>query len=235
MLITALIPTKNFESKEYLMMVTQKGIIKKTEISAFTHFKTRAIIAINLDKGDQLNWVLKSTGEKDVILATSAGMAIRFKESQVRSMGRASRGVKAIKIKPEDDLVSVGLIDHEDNESYFLLLTLKGYGKNLRVNEFKTQGRGGIGVKALRFRKTVPGDRVTDGVICSKDDELMIVTKKGTLCRQQISRISVQRRASQGVRIVKLDAKDTVMAMAKVIREEETEEEQDVTSEPKLL
>jgi len=222
--ITALIPTKNFESNEYLMMVTKKGIIKKTDLSAFTHFKTRAIIAINLDDGDQLNWVLKSTGEKDVILATSAGMAIRFKESQVRSMGRASRGVKAIKLKKEDDLVCVGLIEPEDNESYFLLLTLKGYGKNLRVSEFKTQGRGGIGVKTLRFRKTVAGDKVVDGVIASKEDELMIVTKKGTLCRQQISRISVQRRASQGVRIVKLDAKDSVMAMAKVIREEETEE-----------
>lgn len=219
--ITALIPVKTFENEtENLIMVTGKGIIKKTAVSAFSHFKTRAIIAINLDKGDELKWVMSSEGGMDVILATSAGMVIRFEEDQVRAMGRASRGVKAIKIKPEDNLVCADLIDPE-SKYYFLLLTLKGYGKNLRVDEFKTQGRGGIGVKALKFRKTVPGDRMIDGVIVDKEDEIMMVTLKGTLCRQNINSISVQRRASQGVRVVKLDAKDEVMALAKVMKDEE--------------
>ncbi|MDA1352962.1 MAG: DNA gyrase subunit A [bacterium] len=221
--VTALIPVKSFESEqENLVMVTAKGIIKKTTVNAFSHFKTRAIIAINLDKGDELKWVLSSNGNMDVILATSAGMVIRFEEEKVRAMGRASRGVKGIKIKPEDNLVCADLIEKESKE-LFLLLTLKGYGKNLRVDEFKTQGRGGIGVKALKFRKTVPGDRMIDGVIVDKEDEIMMVTLKGTLCRQKISAISVQRRASQGVRVVKLDEKDEVLALAKVAKEEEGE------------
>lgn len=222
--VTAIIPVKKFEvENEYLMMVTQKGVIKKTEVSAFQHFKTRAIIAINLDDGDALNWVLKSTGDRDVIMATSDGMAIRFEESQVRAMGRSSRGVRAIKIKPEDNLVSVDLIDREDEKSFFLLLTKKGYGKNLRVNEFKCQNRGGIGVKALKFRKTVPGDLVTGAVIATKEDELMIATVKGTICRQQIKNISVQRRASQGVIVVKLDKSDEVTSIAKMVIEDEEE------------
>merc|ERR1711998_611408 len=105
---------------------------------------------MGLDDGDELTWILRSNGEKDIILATSAGMVIRFDEKQVRSMGRTSRGVRAIKIKPDDTLVSVSLIDPDTTKSYLLLLTTKGHGKNIRVDEFKIQNRGGIGVKALK-------------------------------------------------------------------------------------
>ena len=118
--ITSLIPVSNFETSEYLLMCTIKGVIKKTELSSFSYFKTRAIRAINLDEGDELSWVLQSNGEKDIILATSAGMVIRFDEKQVRAMGRTSRGVRAIKIKPDDNLVSVSLIDPDTtNVSYY--------------------------------------------------------------------------------------------------------------------
>jgi DNA gyrase subunit A len=215
--ITSVIPVQTFESDEFLLMCTRKGIIKKTELSSFSYFKTRAIRAINLDDDDELTWVLQSSGKKDVILATSAGMVIRFDETQVRAMGRTSRGVRAIKIKPDDTLVSVGLIDPDTTKLFLLLLTKKGYGKNMRVDEFKIQNRGGIGVKALKFRKTVPDDMVTDAEVVQKEDEVIVATFNGNICRQKVTNISVQRRTSQGVRIIKLDNKDEVISMAKVI------------------
>ncbi|MBT5855722.1 DNA gyrase subunit A, partial [bacterium] len=222
--VTTAIPVKDFEAEnEYLFMTTQKGVVKKTEVSAFKHFKTRAIISINLDDGDTLKWVRKTDGNQHVILTTTAGMIIRFEESLVRPMGRASRGVKGIKIKPEDSLISMGLVDPEDEKTFIVLLTSKGYGKNIKVDEFKAQGRGGIGVKALKFRKTVPGDKIMDGVIATRDDEVMIVTQKGIINRQKITNISVQKRQSQGVRILKLDGDDIVIAMAKVLDESEFE------------
>ena len=224
--ITTIIPVRSFDTDETLIMVTAKGIVKKTALSAYSHFKTRAIIGINLDEGDTLNWVMKSKGKQDIILATTAGMVIRFSEDQVREVGRASRGVKGIKIKEEDALVSARLLDPEDEKSLYLLMTRKGYGKNLRVNEFKNQNRGGIGVKALRFRKTVKGDEVTGALVVCKEDDIIAATTKGTVCRQKIENISVQRRGSQGVCIIKLDASDTVEAIAKVIKTEEDEQQQ---------
>ena len=233
--LTATIPVETFESDEYLFMATQKGTVKKTPLSAFIHFKNRPIIAINLDEGDHLNWVAKTTGDRNIVLVTTAGMVIRFDEKQVRSMGRASRGVKGIKIKPEDNLISMGVVDPDDTKLHLLIVTLKGYGKNLRISEFKCQARGGVGVRCLKFRKTVKGDRITDGIIVDKDNEIMLATKAGTLCRQKISSISTQRRVSQGVRILKVDDKDEVTAITQVVEEEALETEEAVKAQPELI
>lgn len=214
--VTAAITVKEFTDQEYLFMTTQKGVIKKTQLDAFVHFKNRPIVAINLDDGDSLKWVTKTNGKQDIILVTSAGMVIRFDESQARPLGRASRGVKGIRIKAEDRLVSMGTINPEENNRHLLLITTNGYGKNVNVNEFKVQARGGVGVKSLRFRKTVPGDCVIDAMIADKENDMMIVTKEGTLCRQKINAISTQKRSSQGVKIAKLDNKDTVIAISEI-------------------
>ncbi|MFC1752159.1 DNA gyrase subunit A [Thermoproteota archaeon] len=229
-IVSTTIPVQSFETDDFLFMTTQKGIVKKTELKAFVHFKNRPIIAINLDKGDNLKWIKRSSGNKDIILVTSTGMIIRFNESQVRQVSRSSRGVKGIKIRPQDKLVSMDVIDPEESALNLLLITSKGYGKNIRVSEFRCQSRGGIGVKSLKFRKTIPGDCVKDALITPKDNELIIVTKNGTLCRQKVARISTQRRESQGVIIVKLDPKDEVVAMSTVIQDEQ---DQDVTNEQK--
>jgi DNA gyrase subunit A len=214
--VTAAITVKEFTDQEYLFMTTQKGVIKKTQLDAFVHFKNRPIVAINLDDGDSLKWVTKTNGKQDIILVTSAGMVIRFDESQARPLGRASRGVKGIRIKAEDRLVSMGTINPEENNRHLLLITTNGYGKNVNVNEFKVQARGGVGVKSLRFRKTVPGDCVIDAMIADKENDMMIVTKEGTLCRQKINAISTQKRSSQGVKIAKLDNKETVIAISEI-------------------
>jgi DNA gyrase subunit A len=224
--LSTIVDVKTFETQDYLFMATKNGVVKKTEVKAFVHFKNRPIVAINLDDGDSLKWVKKTSGNKDILLVTSAGMVIRFEEEQARPLGRASRGVRGIKIRPEDTLISMNIVDREEEKLFIMIITNYGYGKNIRVDEFKCQNRAGIGVKSLKFRKTQPGDAVTDAVIVNKEDDVMIVTSSGTLCRQKVSSISVQRRESQGVRIVKLDSKDSVIAMSKVPTEEEEVEEE---------
>lgn len=221
--LTAMIHVKSFDTDQSLFMATQNGVVKKTALRAFIHFKNRAIIAINLDDGDHLKWVAKTDGSRDIILVTTAGMAIRFNESQVREMGRTSRGVKGIRIKPEDQLVSMGVIEQDDDENrHVLIMTKYGYGKNILVDHFRCQSRGGVGVRSIKFRKTLKDDCVADAIITRKSDQLMIVTKNGTLCRQEVNRVSTQKREAQGVRIMKLDKNDTVIAIGKV---EQTQED----------
>jgi DNA gyrase subunit A len=220
-IISAAIPIRSFETDDYLFMTTRKGIIKKTPINSFIHFKNRPIVAINLDEGDQLRWVARTTGDRDIVLVTSAGMVIRFNETQARPMGRASRGVKGINIKQKDRLVSMDVIDPE-SKGQLLIITVNGFGKNIRVDEFKCQKRGGIGVRGLKFRKTIKDEEVTDAIVALKENELMIVTKNGTMCRQKISAISTQRREAMGVRILKLDENDKVMTMSEVVEKDES-------------
>ena len=216
--VSAMIPVSNFDTEEYLFMTTKKGVIKKTSLKDFIHFKNRPIIAITLDEGDLLKWVAKTNGKKDIVLVTTAGMVIRFEEKQARPMGRVSRGVRGIKIKPEDTLVSMAVIEPE-SKSNLLIITTNGFGKNVLIDEFKCQNRGGIGVKGLKFRKTIKGEQVTDAIVAQKENEIMIVTKSGTMCRQKIAAISTQRREAMGVKILKLDAGDQVMAMSQVDQE----------------
>ena len=217
--LTSAIDVKDFDTEEFLLMTTEKGVVKKTALNAFIHFKNRPIVAINLDEGDVLKWVKKTSGNGDIVLVTSAGMVIRFEEEQVRPLGRASRGVKGINIKEKDSLICSTVVDRNENKLHLLIITRYGYGKNIKIDEFRCQNRGGIGVMCLKFRKTMPGDRVMDGVISQKEDEVMIATVKGIICRQQVSNISVQKRGSQGVRIMKPDDQDEIAALSLVMKD----------------
>ena len=222
--LTTAMPIDNFETSDYLLMGTKKGVIKKTEVKAYSHFKNRPIMAINLDDGDVLKWIRRTNGSQDIIMVTTAGMVIRFDEAQARPLGRVSRGVRGIKIKDEDEMISMDIIDPNEEKLTLLIITKYGYGKNIRVAEFKVQNRGGVGVKCVKFRKTLKDDCVKDAVIVSKENEIMIMTESGTMCRQQIATISTQRRESMGVIIVKLDPKDRVIGVEQVVKEEETTE-----------
>ena len=233
--LTSMIHVRDFDTDESLFMATQLGVVKKTALRSFIHFKNRAIIAINLDDGDQLRWVRKTHGEKDVVMVTTAGMVIRFNESQVREMGRASRGVRGIRIKPEDSLVSMDVIDPDEEKLHLLVVTKHGYGKNILVDRFRCQTRGGVGVRSIKFRVPLKDEAVSDAVITSKENQLMIVTKNGTICRQEVSSISTQKREAQGVRIVKLDKKDQVMAIAKVQNEPEEDEVSEDVAQPEAV
>lgn len=228
--LTTAIEVSDFNTNEFLFMTTEKGVVKKTAIDAFVHFKNKPIVAINLDKGDTLRWVNKTNGQKDIVLVTSAGMVIRFEEEQARPLGRASRGVKGIKIKENDDLVCSTVVDRDETKLHLLVITNYGYGKNIKIEEFRNQNRGGVGVMCLKFRKTQPGDKVTDAVVTKKDDEIILVTASGVVCRQAVDKISVQKRASQGVRIMKPDDKDSIIAMSKVITDDEQEDDVETTA-----
>lgn len=233
--LTSIIDVQSFDTEEYLFMTTKKGVVKKTDIGAYVHFKNRPIAAINLDKGDRLQWVKKTTGKQDVLIVTSAGMVIRFEESQVRPMGRASRGIRGIKVREQDELVSMDIVEPTEEKLAILIITKYGYGKNIRVNEFRCQNRGGIGVKSINFRKTLGDDEVKDAVIVSKDHEIMVVTENGTICRQAVAKISTQRRSSMGVKIIKLDDGDKITAMKSIIEEEVADTTVDATKANKLL
>ncbi len=214
--LTSVVDIKEFSSELFLFMTTKKGVVKKTTLESFVHFKNKPILAINLDKDDELTWVKKTNGEKNILLITQSGILIRFQESQVRAMGRASRGIRGIKIRNDDSLIAMNVINHEDDVSRLLIITRYGYGKNIRLSEFRCQNRGGIGVKCLSFRKSIKNDSVKDAVIATRDQETIIVTEKGTLCKQDVGKISTQKREAQGVRIVKCDNKDFVIAMSVV-------------------
>lgn len=233
--LTSIIDIQSFDTEEYLFMTTKKGVVKKTDIGAYVHFKNRPIAAINLDEGDRLQWVKKTTGKQDVLIVTSAGMVIRFEESQVRPMGRASRGIRGIKVREQDELVSMDIVEPTEEKLAILIITKYGYGKNIRVNEFRCQNRGGIGVKSINFRKTLGDDEVKDAVIVSKDHEIMVVTENGTICRQAVAKISTQRRSSMGVKIIKLDDGDKITAMKSIIEEEVSDATVDATKANKLL
>lgn len=214
--LTSIVDVKEFSPDLFLFMTTRKGVVKKTTLESFIHFKNKPIIAINLDDNDKLAWVKKTNGEKDILLITQSGILIRFEEKQVRSMGRASRGIRGIKIRNEDSLISMNAIDHDDEVSRLLIITRYGYGKNIRLSEFRCQNRGGIGVKCLTFRKSIKDDSVKDAVIATREQETIIVTEKGTLCKQHVGKISTQKREAQGVRIVKCDDGDYIIAMSVV-------------------
>ena len=218
--ITSAISIRDLNEEGFLFMTTQKGIVKKTPINAFVNLKNRPIIAINLDDGDKLKWVKRTNGNKNIILITSMGMAIRFNESEVRLLGRGTRGVKGINIKENDSLVSMDVIEPNESSLCLLLLTAQGFGKTIEIKAFKCQCRGGIGVRSFKFRKKVDNDHIADAIITTKDHELMIVTQQGTICRQKICNISTQSRTAQGVKVVKLDSDDTVIAIEKVLEEE---------------
>ena len=225
--LTSVIDVTTFTDQECLFMTTKKGVVKKTGLDAFIHFKNRPIAAIKLDDDDSLEWVRKTSGDKDIILATSSGMLIRFEESQVRSMGRASRGIRGIKIRDTDELIAMNAIEHEDDESRILIITRYGYGKNIRLSEFRCQNRGGIGVKSISFRKSIKDDCVQDVVIATRTQEILIITETGTMCRQAVGKISTQRREAQGVRIMKCDSGDFVTAMS-AVEIKDDEDEQDI-------
>jgi DNA gyrase subunit A len=219
--LSSVIDVKDFDSDEYLFMTTKKGVVKKTEVRAFIHFKNKPIVSINLDEGDALKWVVRTTGKKDILLVTKAGMLIRFDEEDVRPMGRASRGIRGIKVRANDELVSMNAIEKEDEESRILIITKFGYGKNVRLSAFRCQNRGGVGVKSISFRKSLKNEMVKDAVIVTREDDILIITESGTMCRQKVGAISTQRREAQGVRIMKLDDGDSVQAMSGVKSEDD--------------
>jgi len=203
--------SKKLEAK-YLIMATKKGTVKKTELSEFEKVRRSGLIAISLKADDELNWVHPSSGEDEVVLVTADGQAIRFKEKDVRSMGRTASGVRGIRLKKDDSVISMDIVSKDDikNKAQLLVVSAHGLGKRSDLGLYKTQGRGGGGIKTLKVTaKTGP---VVGSYVIEAGDEkdLVIISDKGQTLRTKLSSIPTLGRATQGVRIMRLDAGDEI-------------------------
>ena len=208
------------EKTGFFIFATRKGIIKKTEVSAFNNIRTNGIKAILLNEGDELFQVALTDGEKDIILGASNGKAIRFSESDIRPMGRISAGVRGILVSGNDQVVGMAIINTDGDE--IVIVTDKGYGKRTNVDAFRVQVRGGKGVKALNL--TAKNGNMVSLLTVRGDEDLMIVTDKGMIIRTHLDQILTIGRDTQGVKLIQLNEGHTVANIAIVPRSEDEEE-----------
>ena len=205
----------------YLVMATRKGTIKRTELSEFTNLRKSGLIAIVLREDDELIGVRLTTGGGDILVGTRQGMAIRFAEEDMRPIGRSSMGVKSIDLDDGDEVIDVALVEEG---AQVLSITENGYGKRTDIDEYRLQGRGGKGVKAMNLtEKTGP---LAAQLLVHDQEDLLIITTDGTVIRTPVSAISVQGRATQGVRLMRVDEDTKVICVARAEAEpEELDEE----------
>ncbi len=225
--VKAFLNTKNLKDEEYInshyvLMVTKKGIVKKTSLEQYSRPRQNGINAITIREGDELLDAKLTNGDSQIMLAARSGKAIRFEESKIRSMGRTASGVRGITLSGEDDKV-VGTVSVNDMDADILVVSEKGYGKRSKLEDYRMTNRGGKGVKTINITdKTgalVAMKDVTD------DDDLMIITKKGLTIRMPVADLRVMGRATQGVKLINLKNGDEIAAVAKVMKEEEVIEE----------
>jgi DNA gyrase subunit A len=217
--ITAIINVKDFEENLFVIMVTKMGVMKKTNLNDFANTRKSGIIAINLKKGDKLIDSRITDGKNEILIGTSHGMAIRFNEKEIRSMGRSAAGVRAIKLGKGDEVI--GLVAVKRAGASILIVTDMGYGKRSELADYRITRRGGKGVITMKSSDK-NGNMISIREVTDTDD-LMIITNKGIMIRQHVDDIRVMGRNTQGVRLIKLDAKDKISAVASVVGEEEEE------------
>ena len=207
----------------FLFMATTKGTIKKTALKDYENIRTNGLITIKLDDGDELRWVRGTTGENDIIISTSAGQAVRFNEKEVRPMGRAARGVRGVRLRPNDTVVGMDVVSDPDNQKLIVMAT-KGYGKMTAATNFPPHKRGGVGVKvAAVTAKTGPIAAVHTLDPAAK--EIIMMSTSGQAIRVAVKDIPTLGRATQGVRVMKLNDGDFVASIGIIPEEEEETEE----------
>ncbi|MBI2549141.1 DNA gyrase subunit A [Candidatus Woesearchaeota archaeon] len=218
--ITALVPLKGFhEEGQYLMMATKNGIVKKTPLQLFSNPRQGGIRAITLDPGDQLIGVKLTDGHRQLILATRNGMAVKFHETNVRSMGRSARGVVGIRLRDGEEVI--GMVVALDDKT-LLTVTENGYGKRTLIEEYRLINRGGIGV--INIQCSERNGKVVGIKSVDDDDEIMLISKQGIIIRIRAHDLSVIGRNTQGVRVMKLEQDDKLVAVAKIATDSGTEE-----------
>lgn len=252
--ITSVVPVTEFTSDEYLVMLTKGGYIKKTELAAFSNIRANGLIAISLEEGDQLRWVQRAKEDDSIVIGSRQGMAIHFRtdHEQLRPLGRATRGVRSMALRNQDELISMDILPSsvvaniaqvaslpsgEESEPatedapitnghgpWVLVITMGGYGKRVPVSQFRLQNRAGMGLVATKFRKSQ--DKLAALRVVNDEDELMMVTSRGIIIRQAVKAISPQSRMATGIRLQRLDEDDAIAAVALVPPSSEDEEEE---------
>jgi len=214
---------EDYTENHYLVMCTEKGIIKKTRLKEYSRPRQSGIQAITIKEGDTLLDVALTDGESQIVLAARSGQAIRFEEEKVRAMGRTAAGVRGINISETNKVV--GMVTVSDENSQILVVSEKGYGKRSSLDEYRLTNRGGKGVRTLNVTEKT-GELVTVKNV-TDNDQLMIINKSGVIIRFSISELRVMGRATQGVRIIKLNETDEISSVAKIaIPEDDQVEEQ---------
>jgi DNA gyrase subunit A len=215
--ITAFVTVKEFSDDKYLIMATEKGTIKKTVLSAYGNVRKGGIHAIKLLSGDRLIDVGMTDGSNDIVLGTRNGLAIRFNEKDVRKMGRTATGVRGIRLGKDD--VVVGQLVIKRQGTSVLVVTENGYGKRSDINDYRLAHRGGKGVFTVKTTPKV-GKMISLMEVVDKD-ELVIITTKGMVIRQDVKALRVMGRNTQGVRVINLKDRDSIADIAKVVMEDE--------------
>lgn len=217
--VTSMIKVPDIESEQYLVMVTRNGIIKRTELSAFSHARKNGLIAIDLNEGDELAWVRLTDGNKELVVATRNGMAIRFHETDVRVMGRAAKGVKAIALRGDDKVIGMSMLREG---AYILTVSETGYGRLSNVSDYRIQSRGGHGV--INYNTDKYG-KVAAIKSVDLDDDIILISNDGVIIRIEANSIRICSRTSKGVRVMKVSDESKVVTLSRAPHEEETTEE----------
>ncbi len=212
--VTTVIPVSSFDPDSYLIMLTHQAYIKKVQMSEFANIRKTGIIAITLNDGDELGWVRPSAGKSDIIIGTGDGMCIRYSEEELRPLGRSARGVRAITLREGDRIVGFDALETFD-DTYLLVVTNDGFGKRIRLEEFRQQGRGGIGLIGTKFKNA--SSRLASLRVVRPGDEMIIATANGVVVRQQADAISIQGRMATGVKMQQVGEDDMVVSVTPVV------------------
>ncbi|MBI4417100.1 MAG: DNA gyrase subunit A [Euryarchaeota archaeon] len=225
--VQAMIPVREFDGTKYLVFATRKGMIKRTKLAAYRHVTIRGVTAIKLRQGDELIDARVADGDEEVVLATAGGYANRFPLSESRPMGRVATGVIGIRLYPDDEVVSMTL--SKDPEAELLTILGKGFGKRTQVKAYRRTRRGSHGVQTTNMK--IARSRVVTVRVVHQDDQLLVTTMNGMVIRCPVKDIRVTGRAAKGVRIMRLEDGDKVMAVARLVSEQEEEEAMEAAEE----
>ena len=224
--INAILPVKEFSEEEFVFMVTSSGTCKKTSLSNFARPRRGGIIAIELRDDDKLVGVEITAGKHDILLFSSAGKSIRFKESDVRSVGRTAIGVRGIRLATNDKVVSLIVAESTDP---ILTATEKGYGKRTQLDEYRTQARGGSGV--ISIKTSDRNGQVVGAIQVTDDDEMMLISNKGTLVRARAADVSIIGRNTQGVTLINIAEDEELVSVAKIAESDDESESENQPEE----
>ena len=210
------------EGEHYIVMGTRKGAIKKTDLTAYEHPRTGGIMAMGVEEGDSVIAIEMTDGRAEVFLGTSLGMAIRFLETDVRSMGRTAHGVRGISLRNGDEVVAMAVVEPGGT---LLTVTENGYGKRTELDEYRVQSRGGVGI--INIQTTERNGRVVGIAHVRDEDQLMLITQQGKVLRMVTGDIRSIGRATQGVRLIEIEEGDRVVSVARLAEREEAEREEE--------
>lgn len=216
--VTAVIPIKAFDSG-YLMLMTKKGIVKRTALNKFDSSRKNGLIAINLNSDDELISVRESTGNDEAIIITNQGMSVRFNENDVREMGRVATGVRGIRLSADDEVVCMEVLRPDGK---LLIVSENGYGKRTELDEYRIQTRGGKGIKT--YNVTSKTGKVVSARVVKDDEEIMLINSQGVLIRLHVNEISVLGRSTSGVRLMRTNDSCCVVSTARIMDKQEDEE-----------